>query len=139
MTAAIRSFILSAYRDTLTATIDAADAVSAAAGSDDRRLTESPRRPLARVLEQEGVPERYAALLRDVRSRTGQPDQPPIVPAPPYVTTASTGPVLRLPSADRRLLIRIVVFEVDRDGPVTYRRAGERPDAVLRVRHRVDR
>ncbi|WP_336344475.1 hypothetical protein [Halalkalicoccus ordinarius] len=55
--------------------------------------------------------------------------------APPYVTVTSRGPVLRATLSSGRLVVRIVLFDVERD-PVRYVRRGGRPEDVLRVERR---
>lgn len=137
MTAAIRSWILTEYADLLRETLSVADDVTATIGVGSGELSESPRTALAQAIARRDLPPLYADVLRDARSRTERAGGPPIVPAPPYVTTTSRGPLLRLPRERHRLVIEIAVFQVQRDdGNVIYRREGTRPQDVLTVRRR---
>jgi hypothetical protein len=55
------------------------------------------------------------------------------VPAPPYLVVTSAGPVVRATLSERRLVVELRAFVVDRDGDrPTYRRG----DDELRVRLR---
>jgi len=55
------------------------------------------------------------------------------VPAPPYLAVTATGPVLRATLSERRLVVELRAFAVDRDGDrATYRRG----DDTVRVRLR---
>lgn len=126
----LRRWILDEHRSTVAATMSAADEIApVAAGS-------TPREPLARAIERRDLPARYVQLLRGLQDRLGLEDGPRIVSGPPYVTTSSRGPVLRLPREDERLVITFAVFEVVQEDGRSYRRQGVTPADVVAVETR---
>lgn len=128
----LETWILDNDRNLIWDTMATADAVANRHGDGAGRLLDPPRPYLQRALAARLLPVKYAALLTDLREPARIANGPEIVPAPPYVTTASTGPVLRLPAGEDRILIRMALFRVTDAGPV-YQRVGQTPEAVLTV------
>lgn len=88
--------------------------------------------PLRAALESAGLLEGLSALLVDVVDAAGCELGASPVPAPPYVTVTSRGPVLRATVDPGRLVIRFDAFEVVRDPVPAYRRLdGVRLDVSL--------
>ncbi|AGB37405.1 hypothetical protein [Natronococcus occultus] len=91
----------------------------------DTSRTTNPDRvvaPLGRSLEEANLLEELAALLADVVEAADCELRASPVPAPPYVTVTSRGPVLRATVDPGRLVIRLDAFEVVRDPVPAYRR-----------------
>lgn len=130
----VRERLLASHGETLTATIERADAVAAATDGPATRR-EQIVAPLRAELDRAGLLERYPAMLVDAAEVLGETLPATPVAAPPYVTVTSRGPVLRATLPSGRLVVQIVLFDVERD-PVRYVRRGGRPEDVLRVERR---
>lgn len=130
--AAARAAVLDRHRDAIEATIDCADAVAAewdGPATTDRSAVVGPfEARLARA----GLVERYRSVLIDAVDATGARSSRNPVAAPPYVTVASVGPVLRATLPIGRLVIAVEVFAVERD-PTRYVRRGRGVESVLTV------
>lgn len=117
----IRRWILADHRDLVAETQALRSDV---VGTWDERWTSDPRRvvkPLRHRLDETGLEERYVTLLEALRARYTAKTDPPIVPAPPYVVVTSRGPLLRLTAGSERLLVRFVLFVIDRASGTRYR------------------
>ncbi|GAB6880529.1 hypothetical protein JCM17823_28030 [Halorubrum gandharaense] len=115
---AARDRLLTAHRETVDATLDCADAVSAAFETtvDGDPATENSREMRANLraaMERAGLLNALAELLPDVVDAAGATMGAPPVAAPPYVTVTSTGPVLRATVGEERLVVRIEAFAVE--------------------------
>lgn len=127
----VHDYLLSAHDEPLAATNECADAVVASwDGPATRR--EAVVGPLRALLERRGVLRRYPAMLTDAVDAAGGSLAASPVAAPPYVAITSRGPVLRATLSDGRLVVRIVLFDVERD-PVRYVRSGRSPEESLAV------
>lgn len=127
---AIEQWIRTEHPDLLDATAAAAASVTA---TWPRCWTSESGMLVARLqaeLAESGLLEAYAALLASLRDRLDLGHGPAIVPSPPYVVVTSRGPILRLTTADGRIVVRFDLFEVDRDDGIRYRRA-DRDEASL--------
>ncbi|PSQ45789.1 hypothetical protein BRD17_00805 [Halobacteriales archaeon SW_7_68_16] len=71
--------------------------------------------PLERRLDDAGVTDDLPAALADAVDAAGYGLSATPVPAPPYVTVTSRGPVLRATLEDDRLVVTCHVFEVIRE------------------------
>ncbi|MFB6221154.1 MAG: hypothetical protein ABEH90_06910 [Halolamina sp.] len=151
--AAAREHLLAAHADAIDAVLDAADAVAtvdvdATAPTnwfrlDDGRPATTDRDALVPALRAEletrGARDVLPALLSAAVDAAGYDLAATPVPAPPYVTVTSTGPVLRATVADGRLVVRIDCFDVVRgvkqeNGTgVAYARSASEPAAALSV------
>lgn len=130
----VRDRLLASYDETLTTTIERADAVAAATDGPATRR-ERIVEPLRAKLDRACLLERYPAMLVDAAESLGETLPTTPVAAPPYVTVTSRGPVLRATLSSGRLVVRIVLFDVERD-PVRYVRRGGRPEDVLCIERR---
>jgi hypothetical protein len=72
-----------------------------------------------------------AVLATAVEAAGGRLSAQPVA-APPYVAVTSRGPILRATLGDRRLVVSIRAFEVERD-PRRYVRGSADPAAALAV------
>lgn len=139
---AARTHVLAEHREPVATVLDCADAV--VAGWDDAPdgpVTTDRARvvgPLRAALERAGVVERFPALLRAAVAAGGGTLQGDPVAAPPYVTVASRGPVLRgtvsgagAPGGER-LVVAVDVFGVQRR-PTRYVRGASTVEAALSV------
>lgn len=107
--------------------------VDAAADRVDTGSTDSPATPLERELRDTGFYDRAPAAIEDAAAAAGLDLAADPVGAPPYVVVASTGPLLRGPAADCRLVVSLQTFEVRRrDGGRYERRDGVCVTAELR-------
>ncbi|WP_129116524.1 hypothetical protein [Halegenticoccus tardaugens] len=87
--------------------------------------------PFETTLREAGLPSALADALAGAVDASGAELRAPPVPASPYVVVASTGPVLRATLPEGRLVVRLDVFAVERDGGVRYVRTGSEPRDVL--------
>ncbi|MFW5949313.1 MAG: hypothetical protein ACOCSD_06930 [Halolamina sp.] len=143
LAAAAREHLLSTHRTTLTATLDAADAVAADwAHLDDGRLATPDREavvdPLRAELGRRDLFEEYLRTLAGAVEAAGARLPASPVTKPPYVVVTSTGPVLRGTVDDGRFVVRVNCFEVVREpsgitAPVAYARTADSPAAALSV------
>lgn len=115
---AARDRLLTAHAETVDATLDCAEAVSAAfetvvdgnpATGDSRAL----RANFRAAMERAGLVEELAGLLPDLVDAAGETMAAPPVASPPYVAVTSTGPVLRATLDEKRLVVRIEAFAVE--------------------------
>lgn len=103
--------ILSDHGRTIEAVIDVAEAVCGAEPSTDpARL----RRAVAEQLQARELPERVLAMLGTAADAAGVQIQGAPIPAPPYLTVTSRGPVCRGTLAGGgRLVVELVAFGVE--------------------------
>lgn len=112
---AARERVLADHRETLDATLDAADAV--AADLDRPADGGALRRRLRARLDERSLLARYPAVLTTAVTVLGAELAADPVSAPPYVVVASTGPLLRGSTAAGRVVVGIRAFAVrDPDG-----------------------
>lgn len=136
--AAARERVLADHRTIIEEILAAADAVADAWPErvNDRPATtdrDAVVPPLREQLTDRQVLDRLPAVLRTAVTAAGDdlPAEP--VAAPPYVVVTSTGPVLRATAKSGRIVVAVEVFEVHRNDPTCYVRAGEDPETVLSV------
>jgi len=131
--AQIRDRLLESHRDLLTDTVAVGHSIAEASAGP---VTDGAavRLLLERTLEQHGLLTALLQLLDTGATVIGQTIQGQPVPAPPYLTVTSTGPLCRGTLQDgRRLLIHIDLFAVD-SGPTQYRFLDCSVERRLRVR-----
>jgi len=129
----VRARLRSEHADLLRATEGCADAVAATwdgAYTTDRAAVAPP---LSARLSESGVTDRFPVVLSDAVSVLDESLPAPPVPAPPYVTVTSVGPVLRATLSESRLVVTIRVFTVERG---RYRRTAGGTDELLGVEFR---
>lgn len=134
--AAAREHLLDDRRGVVEATVECADAVAApwpAEGTTDRNEVVDPLRA---TLSEAGLLGTYPSVLAECVVAAGGELRAEPVPAPPYVTVTSVGPVLRATLDPGRLVVTLAVFDVERDcgsGRPRYVRGARTPEAVVDV------
>lgn len=144
MTDDVRTYVLSTHRETVAAVQECADAVSAHWEGRDATGVEEPGatdgRAVAAALERElrraGVLGTFPDLLAGAVAAAGYDLPATPVPAPPYVTVASVGPILRATISGGRLVIAVEVFAIERGEEVRYVRRPRPPGDALVVEWR---
>ena len=129
----VRRRILRSHRETVVGLIDAGSEVAAAWDGETAGSPGAVRRPLGQVIKRRGLREEWlAAFLAGTDALSAGIRGDP-VPAAPYLTVTSRGPICRGTLEDgRRLVARVVLFEVDRR-PRRYRFRGPSPETCLAV------
>lgn len=130
----VRSRVLETHRETLRSLIDAGRGVATAWPG--RAVTEAAavRDPLADALDEQGLGEPLLDALRVGVAALDERPQGRLLPAPPYLVVTSRGPLCRTTmSNDRRLVLLVELFEVDRAAS-SYRFVDPTPDDCLSVR-----
>lgn len=121
----IAAYLEDNHGGTLSAVSECADATVA---QWDGQVTSDPSMitdPLEACIERSGTGPQLLAILQSGVRMAGYSLAADPVPAPPYLTITSLGPVLRGPVPDGRLVISIELFEI-RDGTTrTYHRTEE--------------
>lgn len=134
--AAAREHLLDDRRGVVEATVECADAVAApwpAEGATDRNEVVDPLRA---TLSEAGLLGTYPSVLAECVAAAGGELRAEPVPAPPYVTVTSVGPVLRATLDPGRLVVTLAVFEVERgegDGRPRWVRGARTPEAAVDV------
>jgi hypothetical protein len=129
----VRARLLAEHADLLETTVTCADAVAATWNGVSAADRAAVVPPLETCLSRAGVTDRLPAVLSDAVSALDGSLPAPPVPAPPYVTITSVGPVLRATLSSSRLVLTIGLFTVE-DG--RYRRTAGAVDDLLRVEFR---
>lgn len=137
----VREYVLDAHRGTLDAVLACADTVAAgrdgAAGATDGRTLGTDGRALAADLEQQlrrdGVLDAFPDLLAGAAAAAGYELPATPVAAPPYVAVTSVGPVARATLGDKRLVLSIEAFGVERGERARYVRRARSPEEALVV------
>ncbi len=132
----IKSRVLDAHRETITAVCDVGRAVTTSwqgsAVTDASRITES----IHQQFEETTLPQRLLETLETAADTTDSQMQGSPVPAPPYLVVTSRGPVCRVTLEDgRRVVLLFELFTVDRR-PRAYQFRDPSPSTCLRVRIR---
>ena len=133
---AAREHLLTERREVVETTVECAGAVAAPwppEGTTDRKQVVEPLRA---VLSKVGLLSVYPSVLAECVAASGGELRAEPVPAPPYVTVTSRGPVLRATLSGGRLVVTLAVFDVERegrDGHPRYVRGATTPEAVVRV------
>ncbi|NHN46729.1 hypothetical protein G9464_03850 [Halostella sp. JP-L12] len=134
--AVTRRAIVDAHRETLAATVDAARTVAAAWPGETVRDPSAVAAPLEGELRERGLVEDLLATLDTAAAAIDESIRGAPVPAPPYLSVTSRGPVCRATlSGGDRLVVEPVMFAVDRR-PARYRFADPDVEECLRVRLR---
>lgn len=112
-----RAHLLAEHREPFAMVLDCADRVTEDWDGRDAQPSTTDRDvvtgSLRAALAETGVLERFPAVLRAAVVAGGGTLQGEPVAAPPYVTVASRGPILRGPvGPDRRIVIACEVFDV---------------------------
>lgn len=134
---AARARILAEHREPFATVLDCADVVADGWGAGDARPATTDRDAvtgaLRAALARAGVLERFPAVLRAAVAAGGGTLRGEPVAAPPYVTVASRGPVLRgTVGSGERLVVTCEVFDVER-WPTRYVRGAATVEAALSV------
>lgn len=131
--AKIRTCLLEDYRDLVVAVVDAAAEIVASWSSDWTTEREAIVNPLRRELARHELPTALTAALMEAIEASGIALLARPVPAPPYLTVTTVGPVLRATTSAGRVVVTFRVFEVERGDPTRYRARLAEPEAVLEV------
>jgi len=92
--------------------------------------------PLRAALSEAGLLGAYPSVLAECVAAAGGELRAEPVPAPPYVTVTSRGPVLRATLDPDRLVVTLAVFGIERGddpGATRYVRGPTSPEAVVGV------
>jgi len=128
-----RQQILAENRAVIRGVVDAGSDVAAAIDDWPVHDAATIRDPLSALLEDRDLLEPTLGLLDSGARALGTTIEGTPVPAPPYLTVTSRGPVCRATLADgRRLVVEMRLFEVARR-PRRYRLAGPNPEECLDV------
>lgn len=132
-----RGYLLAEHPELFSTVLDSADRVAEGWDARDAQPATTNRDavtgPLRAELARTGVLERFPAVLRGAVAAGGEALRGKPVAAPPYVTVASRGPVLRgTVGPDRRLVIACEVFDVTRR-PTQYVRGASTVEEALSV------
>ncbi len=131
-TAVVREYLLDTHEDLLETIL--ACAASVAESWDGEATTERQAvvNPFEHALERAGIMDRLPTMLVGAARALGEelPAEP--VPAPPYLTVTSVGPVLRATFDSGRLVVTIRAFDIERD-PTRYVRGPANPVSALAV------
>jgi hypothetical protein len=133
---AAREHLLTDRRGVVEATVECAGVVTASWPGGATTEREAVVGPLRAVLSGSGLLGVYPSVLAECVSAAGGELRAEPVAAPPYVTVTSRGPVLRATLDPGRLVVTLVVFEVDReagDDPPRYVRGARTPERVVEV------
>lgn len=117
----VRQHILTHHRETVTAVIDTGETI--AAGIDEWPVSdpELVRLPLERCLREQNLFEPLVGLLEAASDSLDEQLRGTPVPAPPYLTVTSRGPLCRGTLSDgRRLVVLLSLFAVT-TRPPAYR------------------
>jgi len=128
-----RRHVLDEHEDVVRTVLDCADAVADGWPEETAGDRDAVVGPLTAALDRTDTLARLPAVLAGAVEAAGYALPAPPVAAPPYVVVTSRGPVLRATVEPGRLLVRVDVFAVGRDGAVRYRRTGRTPESVVRV------
>lgn len=128
----VRERLLAEHRPTIASVLDAADHVADSRA--DVAASESPAAALERELVDRGLLDRLRPVIETAADAAGVELPAPPVTAPPYLAVTGRGPVLRATGPDRRVVVEIVAFTIERgeSGP-RYRRAVSDPVRALTV------
>ena len=133
----VRKYVLDTHRETLVAVQECADVVAAgrdwAAGATDGRTLAAD---LERELRREEVLGAFPDLLAGAAAAADHDLPATPVAAPPYVAVTSVGPVARATLDERRLVITVQAFDVERGECARYVRRPRSPAEALAVEFR---
>jgi hypothetical protein len=133
---AAREHLLTDRRAVVEETVERAGRVASSwpgEGATDRELVVEPFRA---VLSEAGLLAAYPSVLAECVAAAGGELRAEPVPAPPYVTVTSVGPVLRATLDGGRLVVTLAVFDVWRDagdGRPRYVRGATTPEGAVRA------
>ncbi|WP_435196070.1 hypothetical protein [Natronomonas sp. EA1] len=128
----VRDFLLSEHREFVTTTLACADSV--AAGWDGESTTDRAQvvPPFETLLERSGVLPAAPSVLAGCVAAAGERLGAQPVAAPPYVVVTGEGLLLRATLDEKRLLVRVRAFTLERDPP-RYVRGPEAPEDALEI------
>lgn len=130
----VQSRVLETHRATLRSLIDAGRRVAATWSERAASDASAVRDPLEHVIDEQGLAAPLLDVLRVGVDALDEQPQGRLIPAPPYLVVTSRGPLCRTTmSNDRRLVIVVELFEVDRTAS-SYRFLDPTPDDCLTVR-----
>lgn len=128
---AVRRQVLAEHRDTVADVCSVGRAVSASWPTETVADPERVTTPLASQLTARGLDTALLDALATAVAATDATAAGTPVPAPPYFVVTSRGPLCRATlDNDRRLLIRLCLFAVERR-PRAYRFRDPRPETCL--------
>lgn len=113
MRTAVHEYCLREHRTCITTVLAAADFVVEPANGIS--ITTGPGDPLRERLTRANVIERLPTILAGASKLLDTPLAAEPVAAPPYVVVTNVGPIMRATLHDRRLVITIEAFRVDRN------------------------
>jgi len=129
----IRSSLLAEHWTTIADVIDAGERVANAWPDSSMSDPETVTTPLEHLLRSSGLTEDLLELVGDGMRSVGESPDEKMVPAPPYLTITSSGPICRATIPERgRLVIELELFTVDRN-PTRYRFLHPDPETCLKV------
>jgi hypothetical protein len=111
--------VLAEHRETVAGVVDAGAAVASAV--ERRPVTDGDRlrRPLEALLRERGLTAQLLGLLTTGADALDAEIAAEPVPGPPYLVITSRGPLCRgILTDDRRLVVELAVFAVERHRPV---------------------
>lgn len=133
---AVRSRVVEEHRATLRSLVDLGRQVAATWPDCATTEASAVRSSLEHALETTGLADAVLDMLRVGADTLDEPLQARLLPAPPYLAITSRGPICRATiSGDRRLVLLVELFEIDRTGP-SYRFVDPSPEECLTVRIR---
>lgn len=117
---AARAHVLETHSETLRAVQTCADAVVAEWEGQPPSNGQHVASALERELGRRGVLSAFPELLAGAVAAAGYELLARPVPAPPYVTVTSLGPIARATVRDARFVLSIRVFEIERGERTRY-------------------
>lgn len=121
----VRARLRADHEETLRAVAECADTVEASWPESVQVDAALISDPLEECLREAETFQTLLELLRTAVTTAGRTVPADPVPAPPYITITSRGPVLRGPTAGGRLVVTIEVFEVRNSPSRPYQRTEE--------------
>lgn len=131
----IRERVLQRHAATISCAIEAANAVADKWPTDTSPPEATVRAELREELARRNAFGSFVDVLSTAVDASELEDVPALVPAPPYVTVTSLGPVLRATGTNGRLVLTFEVFIIDRGPPIRYRRTGDHATEVLTIEY----
>lgn len=114
----VHEHLLHEHRTLITTVLTCADAVvdtTADTAAEPLPDCSNPAAPLYEQLDRANVIDRLPTILSETVELVGSPLAAEPVAAPPYVVVTNVGPIMRAPLEERRLVITIEAFRVNRE------------------------
>jgi hypothetical protein len=130
----VRARVLETHRETLRSLIDVGRGVATTWSGRAVTQASAVRDPLEDAIDERGLSDALLDALRVGVAALDERPQGRLLPAPPYLVVTSRGPLCRTTmSDDRRLVLLVELFEVDRAASA-YRFVDPTPEDCLTVR-----